>query len=124
MQTYYSNNILINIKRKKNCFLFVLSNVTSICCIFLASCTPLTLLQSDLFPVFARKVMSCRLHYIVGFTLLGSLYPVVTQAITQHPNLILFFQTVRFFLFSFFLMDDVTSLGSPSVYDHRDQFTT
>ena len=82
-------------KRKENWFLFVLSNVTSICCIFLASCTPLTLLQSDLFPVFVRKVMSRRLHYIVGFTLLGSLHPVVTQAITQHPNLKLFVQTFR-----------------------------
>ena len=94
MHTFYSNNILINMKRKENSFLFVLSNITSICCVFLASCTPLTLLQSDLFSVFVSKVMSHRLHYMVGFTLLGSLHPVFTQAISQHCE-ILFIQTFR-----------------------------
>ena len=73
--------------RKENCFLFVICNVTSICCIFLASCTYLTALQSDLFTVYVSKVMSRRLHYVVGFTLLSSLHPIVTNAHSEHRQL-------------------------------------
>ena len=71
----------------ENCFLFVICNVTPICCIFLASCTYLTALQHDLFTIYVSKVMSRRLHYVVGFTLLGSLHPLVTNAHSEHRQL-------------------------------------
>ena len=53
----------------------------------LTSCTYLMALQRDLFTVYVSEVMSRRLHYVVGLTLLSSLHPLVTNAHSEHRQL-------------------------------------
>ena len=65
----------------------MVSNVTSICCIFLSSCSPLTSIQNELLSVFVSKVMSHRLHYVVNFIFLSSLHTVVVNKHNEHKQL-------------------------------------
>ena len=43
--------------------------------------------SSELFPVFVSKVMSHRLQYVVGFTFLSLLHPIITNKRNEHKQL-------------------------------------